>query len=251
MECVLDKLKLLNYEEYYVKLRRNKPITRHHFAMRQTSNSTGVNNINLQFREYVTLVSWLLSVIYGTEDHPVQKFASAFYDYDPITCVETIVQTLKDLQQPSTDETEEMRKSQNTASVSSTIPTLLPSEYIDGHYFTITKLRQGYGDDVVLSLDLLTAKACDKLFLRFELPSRVQIPSSDNRTVYDQICIEDGNMNDLDKLTIAKGSVLDKRNVSVVETVINRKSIQSKIHPNQWRDEVDRVAPQLKGKSKA
>jgi membrane-bound lytic murein transglycosylase MltF len=30
---------------------------------------------------------------------------------------------------------------------------------------------------------------------------------------------------------------------------INRKTIQSKIHPNQWRDEVDRVAPQLQGKS--
>lgn len=245
----MDKLKRLNYEEYYVKLRRNKPITRHHFAIRQTSNSNGVNNINLQFREYVTLVSWLLSVIYGTEDHPVQKFASSFYDYDPITCVETIVQTLKDLQQPSTDETEERRNSQNSASVSSTIPALLSGENSGGHYFTVTKLRQGYGDDVVLSLDILTAKACDKLFLRFELPSRVQIPSSDNHYVYDQICIEDGNLNDYDKLTITKESKLEKHNVSVVEKEINRKIIQSKIHPNQWRDEVDRVAPQLKGKS--
>jgi hypothetical protein len=257
MECVLDKLKRLNYEEYYVKLRKNKPITRHHFAMRQTSNSNGGSNINVQFREYVTLVSWLLSVIYGTEDHPVQKFASSFYDYDPITCVETIIETLNDLQQPPTnDEVAEKRNSTNSATASSTLPTILAGERSGEHYFTVTKLRQGYGDDVVLSLDLLTAKACDKLFLRFELPSRVQFPSDDNHDDTDKICIEDGKLDDYDKILAVKESMAEKHPFSVMgkanETAgkdINRKTIQSKIHPNQWRDEVDRVAPQLQGKS--
>jgi hypothetical protein len=256
MECVLDKLKRLNYEEYYVKLRRNKPITRHHFAMRQTCNNNGGSNINVQFREYVTLVSWLLSVIYGTEDHPVQKFASSFYDYDPITCVETIIVTLNDLQQPpTTDEVQETRNSTNSASASSTVPSIMAGEN-SGHYFTVTKLRQGYGDDVVLSLDLLTAKACDKLFLRFEKPSRIQCPSDDNHDYYNKICIEDGKVDDYDKISMVKESIPEKHSFSVkgkanemAEKDINRKIIQSKIHPNQWRDEVDRVTPHLQGKS--
>jgi hypothetical protein len=52
------------------------------------------------------------------EDHPVQKFASSFYDYDSITCVETIIETLNVLQQPLTNDSIDSENSmENSCSI--------------------------------------------------------------------------------------------------------------------------------------
>ena len=56
MDGSLEKLKCLNYEDDFLANSNNKPFGREHFAIKG-------DNPSLQFREFVDIVSWLMTVI--------------------------------------------------------------------------------------------------------------------------------------------------------------------------------------------
>jgi len=89
LECekVVERLKLLNYEQEFCTARNFKPCTRTFFAMASS-------NPNEQFYYFTSLVSWLLSYLGKNFPPPSQ------YD-DPTATAGTIMQELRSVQLPS------------------------------------------------------------------------------------------------------------------------------------------------------
>lgn len=244
MERVLDRLKRLNYEEYYVKLRRNKPISRHHFV---SFTSSG----NLQIREYLTLVSWLLSVIYGSEDHSAQKVIVDYLsgrELDAAICMEKIIEEMDQLRSTPVG-----AASSSAEASSSSLVALQNMPFLT---FTAASMKLAYGEEIVQSLDFLTSKACDKLFLRFEPIRRLQMVNDDSSEVhknglFENICkIEEGKVggNNIDE-----GHSFDNSTEAHYQCdkawMNQREIIHSSIPPDQWRAELETVLPQLKGQT--
>jgi len=81
MEQILDMLKLLDYESKFCKTKGFKPLNKVYFAAQGT---------NEQFINFISLVSWLLSV----NNHQVSNWNK--YD-DPMTASQNVVLELKKL----------------------------------------------------------------------------------------------------------------------------------------------------------
>ncbi|KAL1117953.1 hypothetical protein AAG570_004264 [Ranatra chinensis] len=82
MEDLLDKLKLLDYEEEFIKGLKMRPLNRHYFAIN--------SNPGEQFFMFTSLVGWLLRSL-GREFKEPQE------DDDPNTTVVDILQALVQL----------------------------------------------------------------------------------------------------------------------------------------------------------
>ncbi|CAH8874269.1 unnamed protein product [Trichobilharzia szidati] len=82
MESLNEKLKLLNYEKEFCKLRHQKPITRHYFAI--------CTNPGEQFHCFTALAAWLISQANGKIDQPQE------YD-DPNATISTILDAVRTL----------------------------------------------------------------------------------------------------------------------------------------------------------
>merc|ERR1712166_461820 len=83
MDTILDALKLLDYENKFVRKRGFKPCTRTHFALPS-------QNASEQFLYFVSLVSWLLSI----NNHQVTDWNK--YD-DPQTTSQNVILELQKL----------------------------------------------------------------------------------------------------------------------------------------------------------
>mmetsp|Transcript_29515 Transcript_29515/g.42222 ORF Transcript_29515/g.42222 Transcript_29515/m.42222 type:complete len:443 (-) Transcript_29515:207-1535(-) len=240
MERVLDRLKRLNYEEYYVKLRRNKPIGRHHFVSFTSSGS-------LQIREYLTLVSWLLSVIYGSEDHPAHKVILNYVsgqELDAGVCIDKIIEVLDQLRSTPVG-------AASSADASSSLAALKNMPFLT---FTAASMKLAYGEEIVQSLDFLSSKACDKLFLRFEPIRRLQMVDDDSsgekkNELFESICnIEEGKVGgNYNGEGHSFGNSTEAHHQCDKAWINQREIIHSSIPPDQWRAEFEIVLPQLKG----
>ncbi|VDP85982.1 unnamed protein product [Echinostoma caproni] len=82
MECLSEKLKLLNYERDFCKVRHRKPVPRHYFAI--------PTNPGEQFHNFTTLAAWLIGRANGKIDPPQE------YD-DPNATIATILDAVREL----------------------------------------------------------------------------------------------------------------------------------------------------------
>lgn len=83
MEEILDMLKLLDYENKFCKNKGFKPLTKQYFSQQHSNQSE-------QFINFISLVSWLLSI----NNHQVTGWNK--YD-DPMTASQNVVLELKKL----------------------------------------------------------------------------------------------------------------------------------------------------------
>lgn len=82
MESVLDKLKLLNYEEGFIKSLKMRPLNRHYFALQ--------TNPGEQFFMFVALCAWLIRKCGMSFEQPQE-------DDDPNSTVASILDTLRSI----------------------------------------------------------------------------------------------------------------------------------------------------------
>lgn len=83
MEEILEKLKLLEYEALFLKIKGHKPLSRSYFAIKST-------NPGEQFIYFSSLSIWLLSLC------GVQMSGDRKYE-DPLTTANSIITELKNL----------------------------------------------------------------------------------------------------------------------------------------------------------
>ncbi|KAA0186216.1 Estrogen receptor beta like 1 [Fasciolopsis buskii] len=82
MEILSEKLKLLNYEKEFCRVRHRKPVPRHYFAI--------PTNPGEQFHSFTTLAAWLIGQANGKIDPPQE------YD-DPNATIATILDAVREL----------------------------------------------------------------------------------------------------------------------------------------------------------
>ena len=82
MEDLLDKLKLLNYEEEFVKDLRMRPLNRHYFVIQ--------TNPGEQFYLFTSLAAWLIRKT-GRNFEPPQEFD------DPNTVITNILENVRQM----------------------------------------------------------------------------------------------------------------------------------------------------------
>ena len=82
MEDLLDKLKLLNYEEEFVKDLRMRPLNRHYFVIQ--------TNPGEQFYLFTSLAAWLIRKT-GRNFEPPQEFD------DPNTVITNILESVRQM----------------------------------------------------------------------------------------------------------------------------------------------------------
>ncbi|TPP41630.1 Estrogen receptor beta like 1 [Fasciola gigantica] len=82
MESLSEKLKLLNYEKDFCRVRHRKPVPRHYFAI--------PTNPGEQFHNFTTLAAWLIGRANGKIDPPQE------YD-DPNATIATILDAVREL----------------------------------------------------------------------------------------------------------------------------------------------------------
>ena len=82
MEDLLDKLKLLNYEEEFVKELRMRPLNRHYFVLQR--------NPGEQFYLFTSLAAWLIRKT-GRDFEPPQEFD------DPNTVITNILENVRQM----------------------------------------------------------------------------------------------------------------------------------------------------------
>ena len=134
MEGSLEKLKCLNYEDDFVANSNNKPFGREHFA---------VKGSNLQFQEFLSIVSWLITVI--KRDADFFKI-DPIYD-DPNACVNKMMLALRSLDYSAE--------------------------------FPVNKLKQAYGEACCHVLNFLTDEALKSRSFVFSMPKHNEMEEAD------------------------------------------------------------------------
>jgi len=196
MQNVIEKLKCLNYEEYYVKKRRMKPIGHEYFALPDSNKS-------IQFQNFLELVTWLFSLINGS----VNFLQVDEYD-DPNTIIEKMLLALKNL------------------------------DYKEN--VPASKLKLAYGETTVSVLDFLTDLALDKSGFRFH---EIEYPKDEEFDDELKILDETGDY----KEDISTNFINEDINCSKSRQEQENHMIVAKINPIEWRTEMERVAPSLRG----
>jgi intraflagellar transport protein 57 len=125
-EGSLERLKLMNYERDYCRKLNKKPFSRVHFVIPG-------NNASHQFDDFVSLCSWLSSIILGKND----AFKREEFD-DPNTVVNKLMLVLRQMDFRST--------------------------------FAAQKLKVAYGEATCHVLDFLTEKLMLSRGLQWESP---------------------------------------------------------------------------------
>lgn len=129
--------------------------------------------------------------------------------------------------------------------------------------FPATKLKIPYGEAVVKVLDFLTELACERTgakpgpveyvgyYKDGKLISEEQDNARNNDEIFDESFLPDDDSNnsedernDLSENTLFEPTFNDEMENSA------RNMIESNIDPIEWRNEVERVGPKLRGKSK-
>lgn len=244
MENVLEKLKCLNYEAYFVEGRNQNPIGREEFCIPSTG-----SNSSLQFQHFLNLTTWLFSVVHASGSAPTtdgsnnngedeQKHDDLRIDQydDPNTIVHKVMIAMRELG-------------------------------FDAD-FPATKLKTPYGEAVVKVLDFLSDVAFDRSPSAHLGP--VQYNHNDTNSTdtllhrgEDAISCEEGNdIMDESLLPSDDDDDFDNDNAYnngniLFETTMNddklensgHSIIETSIDPYEWRNELERVGPRLRAPS--
>jgi len=200
MDDILEKLKLLNYEEKF------KPLHRLYFCIPNRSNPTE------QFVTFIQLVTWIL-----IDKLRYNKFQAPDQFDDPNTTATNIIFELKKL-----------------------------GMQID---FPSSKIRAGYGEAVCYILKKLLNLAINKLHVTVKNPI---YPSSIQYSKEDEIVYDDDIDDDADdgiETDDEEEYILDHQKIETVEIQdedpSSKEIITTEIDPQEWKLDVERLAPQL------
>eukprot|EP00755_Sulcionema_specki_P021320 Sspe_Gene.13205::Locus_4525_Transcript_1_1_Confidence_1.000_Length_1075::g.13205::m.13205/K04638/IFT57, HIPPI, ESRRBL1; intraflagellar transport protein 57 len=208
MEEVIEKLKILNYQ---VDFAQNWHGAKgHNFKpLTKTYFCTPAGNTNEQYFYFSSLVSWLVGLCGGRFDPPDQ------FD-DPNVTATNIIQALKDLNLSVRD-------------------------------IMHSKVRQGYGDSVLLTLVMLCDQALSEKGFQFLAPVYPQDKYDDEMHIGDPTGggdegeIEDdvafGQESEEEEWYEQKGSEYKDDEHTMIESQVN---------PEAWKLELENVAPLLK-----
>ncbi|QDZ19096.1 intraflagellar transport protein [Chloropicon primus] len=208
MENVCEKLKLLNYERSFCQRKRPhwKPLHHLYFAEAQTTNPTE------QFHYFANLVAWLLELCGRNFNPPTQSD-------DPNTVCTNLVVEMKGL------------------GLSNAVN------------FPPTKLKQGHGDAVCRVLQSLVEQALGAKGFAFQKPVYAADKYSEEAQDDDGGDligdIQDENIagygqDDEDEYLVGKAAAREE------EMIDDNAMIESTINPEEWKLELERVAPQLR-----
>lgn len=216
MEDLLDKLKLLNYEKEFSAELRMRPLNRHYFVLQ--------TNPGEQFFLFSSLAGWLIRKT-GKHFDPPQEFD------DPNSTVANILDHVRQL-----------------------------GVTID---FAPSKLKQGYGEQALFVLDTLVNEALKavKFVWNSPIPPReedvedeeidddaevdIDRVEEDMAGVYSEE--EEGDILHIDDISNSNFAVKDKENIlKKNESERPEGILESSTDAEEWRLEVERVAPQLK-----
>eukprot|EP01064_Diplonema_japonicum_P009937 TRINITY_DN1733_c0_g3_i1.p1 TRINITY_DN1733_c0_g3~~TRINITY_DN1733_c0_g3_i1.p1 ORF type:complete len:209 (+),score=60.51 TRINITY_DN1733_c0_g3_i1:35-661(+) len=159
MEDILEKLKILNY---MISFAQTWPSTKGHNyrPLTRTYFCAPAGNLNEQYFYFASLTAWLVSICGGKIDAPDQ------FD-DPNVVSTNIIQALKDLDLPVRD--------------------IMPS-----------KIRQGFGDSVLLTLSMLTDQALKEKGFQFVTPTYPADKYDDDMNIEDPSAVgDDGIIDDI------------------------------------------------------
>ena len=210
METVTEKLKLLNYEKQFCQRKRPhwKPL--HHFYFAAPAQS---GNPTEQFHYFANLVAWLLGLCGKSFNPPAQ------HD-DPNTVCTNIVVEMKAL------------------GLSNVVN------------FPPAKLKQGHGDAVCKVLQSLVDQALGASKFSFQKP----VYPADNYSEEAQYDDGDEKIGDIQDETTGYAPAggdeeeyeVGKAPANEDEIIDDNAMIESNIDPQEWKLELERVAPQLR-----
>eukprot|EP00095_Tigriopus_kingsejongensis_P002763 maker-scaffold845_size89356-snap-gene-0.15 protein:Tk02763 transcript:maker-scaffold845_size89356-snap-gene-0.15-mRNA-1 annotation:"intraflagellar transport protein 57 homolog" len=207
MEDLLDKLKLLNYEEEFVKELRMRPLSRHYFVLQ--------TNPGEQFYLFTSLAAWLIQKSGTPFDQP-QEFD------DPNSTISNILDAVR-----------------------------RHGVAID---FAPSKLKQGFGEPAIFILDRLSDEALRSTRFQWGKP----IPPTEN--LEEEEDVKDEAELDLDRVEEEMAANysdeedddeilhINDMNSALPMGVSQRPEdiLESTTDLDEWKLEVERVAPQLK-----
>ena len=219
MESVAEKMKLLNYETHFCQRKRPhwKPLHHLYFVVAQTTNPTE------QFHYFANLVAWLLGLCGKSFNPPAQ------HD-DPNTVCTNIVVEMKAL------------------GLSSVVN------------FPPAKLKQGHGDSVCRVLQSLVDQALGATSFAFQKPVYPADKYSEEAQ-YDDNGDDSGGgiIGDIQDDSAAFGASREEEDEYIVgghggakagatedDLIDDNAMIESTINPEEWKLELERVAPQLR-----
>lgn len=207
MSDLLDKLKLMNFEENFMRPNNMKPLTRHYFAI--------PTNPGEQFHAFTSLSAWLLNVIGRPFDMP-QEFD------DPNATISSILEEVKRL-----------------------------GVAVD---FPPSKLKQGCGEYVCYILDRLTEEALRSSNFQWGNPSYPE-EAQEEEVIHEEDAAELKLNKVEDDIPIVGNNdvsdeeddthFMDLKAASKIESK-QAEILQSTTNADEWKLEVERVAPFLK-----
>ncbi|RDD41609.1 Intraflagellar transport protein 57-like protein [Trichoplax sp. H2] len=214
MEDLLDKLKLLDYENSFCKNMGYKYISRHYFAMQINSGE--------QFHKFTGLVAWLLGICGVTDFEPPQE-----YD-DPNATISNILGALKKL------------------SIQTDFP---PSKLKTGAGQQVCYVLDSLADVALKSIKFKWDKPIypeeenedDENFFDENLEVTTSKEVEDEEIEEEGEFEEEDNYLDLESMKTLQHKSEDEKDVSKPEGVM-----ESNTDVTEWRMEVERVLPSLK-----
>lgn len=205
IEDVLDKLKVLNYEEGFCKSTNNKPLSRVSMCFPDSNTQAP------QFPYFASLVAWLLA------ESNVHDFIP-WTEYDnPMTVANTIITQCRSL------------------GLSAPLQS--------------AKLRQGYGDNVLMALDFLTSHALTAKNFQVEAPSYEMKDFAEAAPVD-----EEAEVNDVADEVVEEeetGVYNEEKEKASEDSKNTQDVIENTVDPIAWKLQLENVGPRLKWKPRA
>ena len=217
MEDLLDKLKLLNYEKEFSSELRMRPLNRHYFVIQ--------TNPGEQFFLFSSLAGWLIRKT-GKQFDPPQEFD------DPNSTIANILDHVRQL-----------------------------GATID---FAPSKLKQGFGEQALFVLDTLVDQALKSVKFIWNTPIPPREEEAEDEEIEDDAEVdidkveedmagvyseeEEGDILHIDDISNSNYSIPSEKDVSGLKNTSERQIgiLESRTDVEEWRLEVERVAPQLK-----
>ena len=216
MEDLLDKLKLLNYEKDFSAELRMRPLNRHYFVIQ--------TNPGEQFFLFSSLAGWLIRTL-GKKFDPPQEFD------DPNSTIANILDHMRQL-----------------------------GATID---FAPSKLKQGYGEQALFVLDTLVDHALKTVKFIWNTPIPPREEDAEDEEIDDDAEVdiekveedmagvyseeEEGDILHIDDISNSNYK-MPETDIGVMKNGSEKPVgiLESRTDVEEWRLEVERVAPQLK-----
>lgn len=213
MEEILEKLKVLDYEEKFCKVNTIKPFPRTMFAMKSSNKST-------QFAQFMKLTTWLF-VESGRENFKIDRFD------DPTTSVHKVMLELKNMDF-------EMVYSHN--------------QLLDGNGEAVCAVLDFLSDKALEQAGFDWKKQYKPRYPQEDFAEEADVDeAADVGAIVDDIATdsdEDDDDNEQMYTDMVHGNVNDNDDDLAASTAL----IESEVNVVKWKTELERVGPKLKVK---